>query len=78
MLFPKKRLLIKDAFNFPAGNMFWARISAVYQIFNKKIIRASPKEKDQGDDTILHGIERFWPFLVKFNGFYYKTILYYI
>ena len=78
LLFPKRRLLINDALNFPSGNMFWARISAIYQIFNKKIIKFTPKEKGQIDGTILHGIERFWPFLIKLNGFCYKTILYYI
>ena len=76
ILFPKLNIKLKNEFNFPAGNMFWARTSAIYQIFNEKIIQSTPKEKGQFDGTLLHGIERFWPFLVKLNGFYYKTILY--
>ena len=76
ILFPERRTKIKNVLNFPAGNMFWARTSAIYQIFNEKIIGAVPKEKGQNDGTILHGIERFWPFLVKFNGYYSKTIFY--
>ena len=76
ILFPKLNIKLKNEFNFPAGNMFWARTSAIYQIFNEKIIQSIPEEKGQFDGTLLHGIERFWPFLVKLNGFYYKTILY--
>lgn len=76
ILFPERRTKIKNVLNFPAGNMFWARTSAIYQIFNEKIIGAVPEEKGQNDGTILHGIERFWPFLVKFNGYYSKTIFY--
>ena len=62
--------------NFPAGNMFWARISAIYQIFNEKLINLAPREYGQKDDTLLHAIERFWLFLVKLNGFSYKTYIY--
>ena len=58
--------------------MFWARTSAIYQIFNEKIIKNTPEEKGQTDGTIMHGIERIWLYLVKLNGFDYKTILYYI
>jgi lipopolysaccharide biosynthesis protein len=58
--------------------MFWARTKAVYQIFNNKIIKLAPKEKGQLDKTILHAIERLWLYLVKINGFYYKTFIYYI
>ena len=57
---------------FPAGNMFWAKIQAIYQIFNIKILY--PKELNQTNDTIMHGIERIWLYLVKLNGYYYKTI----
>ena len=62
--------------NFPAGNMFWARTNAVYQIFNEKLIKLTPRENGQKDDTLLHAIERFWIFLVKLNGFFYKTYFY--
>ena len=78
LLFPKRLSQIKYAINFPAGNMFWARISAIYQIFDDKIMQNSPSEEGQNDGTILHGIERAWPFIAKFNGFHYKKILYYI
>lgn len=60
--------------DFPAGNMFWAKVQAVFQIFNIDIFNQFPKERHQVDGTIMHGIERFWLFLVKMNGFYYKKI----
>ena len=59
---------------FPAGNMFWARVTAVYQIFEINFYNKFDKEDDQTNDTIMHGIERIWLFLVKINGFYYKKI----
>ena len=60
--------------DFPAGNMFWAKVQAVFQIFNIDISKQFPTEKCQADGTIMHGIERIWLFLVKMNGFYYKKI----
>ena len=60
---------------FPAGNMFWARTKAIYQIF--KININFPDELNQVNDTIMHAIERIWLYLVKLNGYYYKTIFKY-
>ena len=57
---------------FPAGNMFWAKTKAIYQIFNVRL--RYPKELNQTNETIMHGIERIWLYLVKLNGYYYKTI----
>ena len=76
ILFPKKKLKTNDIIDFPAGNMFWAKTKAIYQMFDEKIIKLAPREKGQFDGTILHGIERFWIYLVKLNGFFYKKILY--
>ena len=75
-LFPNKNLRAGDVMNFPVGNMFWARTQAIYQIFDERIIKLVPEENGQKDGTILHAIERFWTYLVKLNGFNYKTILY--
>ena len=71
-LFSKYRIK-NDYFDYPSGNMFWAKVNAVYQIFNfnKKYF---PKEKGQLNLTIIHGIERLWLFIVKINGYYYKKI----
>ena len=60
--------------NFPAGNMFWARIVAISQIFSYDFSKYFPEEDDQTNDTIMHAIERIWLYLVKFNDFYYKMI----
>jgi lipopolysaccharide biosynthesis protein len=61
--------------DFPAGNMFWAKTKAIYQIFEVNLNTKFANEKDQTNDTIMHGIERIWLYLVKLNGYYYKTIL---
>ena len=64
---------ICDYFDFPAGNMFWAKTEAIYQIFNIQL--RFPKELNQTNQTIMHAVERIWLFLVKLNGYYYKTIM---
>ena len=61
--------------NFPAGNMFWAKIGAIYQIFIYDFSKYFPNEDNQTNDTIMHGIERIWLYLVKSNKFYYKVNL---
>ena len=55
---------------FPAGNMFWAKINTIYQIFEYNFNICFFKEKDLTNDSIIHGIERIWLYLVKINGFY--------
>ena len=57
---------------FPVGNMFWARIKAIYQIFNLRL--EFPDELGQTNETIMHAIERIWLYIVKLNGYSYKTI----
>ena len=78
ILFPDRDIWAGNIITFPVGNMFWARTKAVYQIFNNKIIQLAPEENGAVDNTIIHAIERIWIYLVKLNGFYYKSILYYI
>ena len=60
--------------DFPMGNMFWARVKSVYQIFFIKFYEQIPPENKQLDGTLFHGIERIWLYLVKYNGYYYKKI----
>ena len=71
-IFPKYKIGTK--LDFPAGNMFWAKTNSIYQIFEIDIEKMFDKENDQTNDTIMHGIERIWLYLVKLNGYYYKTI----
>ena len=72
--FPDKKYQVGKILDFPIGNMFWSRVSAVHQIFELNISDQFPTEKWQTDFTIMHAIERFWLFLVKINGYYYKKI----
>ena len=71
-LFPEHEL--GELINFPAGNMFWAKVKAIYQIFIYDFLEYFPAEDDQTNNTIMHGIERIWLYLVKFNHFQYKII----
>ena len=59
---------------FPSGNMFWAKVNAIHQIFGFRLINIYPKEENQTNDTIMHGIERIWLYLAKLNGYYYKIM----
>ena len=58
--------------DFPAGNMFWSKVKAVYQIFELVINKNCCKEGKPL--TVLYALERIWLFIVKMNGYYYKTI----
>jgi len=54
--------------------MFWAKTNAIYQIFRLRI--KYPEELGgQPYETIMYAIGRIWLYLVKSNGFYYKTKL---
>ena len=61
-------------FDYPAGNMFWAKVKAVYQIFELNLKTIFPEEKGQIDSTLMHGIERVWVYIAKLNEYYYKKI----
>ena len=64
--------------DFPMGNMFWARVKSVHQLFEMNFNEQFPKENKQLDGTLMHGIERIWLYIVKYNGFYYKKIFKYL
>lgn len=56
--------------DFPAGDMFWAKFKAVYQMF---IIDFSRDICEEGKPlTMLYALERIWLYIVKLNGYYYK------
>ena len=54
--------------------MFWAKVKAIYQIFDLNLEKRFPKENGQLNLTLMHGIERIWLYIVKLNGYYYKKI----
>ena len=62
---------IGNKLDFPAGDMFWARSKAVYQIFQINLEDDIYLE-GKGNQTILFAIERIWLYIVKYNGYYYK------
>jgi len=73
-IFAKFKMKIGEKIEFPIGNMFWARVNSIYQIFNEDFNKKIPKELGQKDGTIMHGIERIWLYIVKLNGYSYKKI----
>ena len=77
IMYPGTNYRIGKKIIFPVGNMFWARVDAIHQVFEQNIKNKCPKESNQIDATILHGIERIWLFVAKLNGYYYKTIFKY-
>lgn len=63
---------LPECFNFPVGNMFWARSTALEALMNLKLDREDyPMEPLPLDGTLLHAMERLLPFQVELNG--YKT-----
>lgn len=60
---------------FPAGNMFWARVDAVRQIFESDLsFEDFPEEQGQIDSTLAHAIERSWYYIAKSNGYTAKKL----
>ena len=76
-IFPLYKL--KTVPEFPASNMFWARVSAVYQVFDLKdyISYLCPIETGAIYISILHAVERIWIPLAQLNGYNYTTIFMY-
>ena len=66
-----KSLSMQNFFDFPEGNMFWAKVSAIYPIFNlyPKIVMTKKSSL-----IIQNNLEYIWVFLLKLNGFFYKKI----
>ena len=76
-LAPYLRISTKNL-DFPMGNMFWAKIKSVFQIFLFDFNDLIPEENKQLDGTLIHGIERIWLYIAKYNGYYYKKICKYV
>ena len=56
--------------DFPAGDMFWAKLKAIYQIF---LFDFSNDICEEGKPlTMLYALERIWLYIVKLNGYNYK------
>ena len=60
---------------YPLGNMFWAKVDAIKQAFRHKyvyMLKNIDTEKDLNITSYFN--EVFWLYLVKKNGYFYKTI----
>jgi len=66
--------IVGNNFKYPLGNMFWARVNAVYQIFEHRFIRIFSEEEQKVNNETVKLSELIWLYLVKINGYYYKTI----
>ena len=69
------KLRIGKKLDIPLGNMFWAKVNSIYQIFEKEFVNDIEKEferKNKGKSNFR--IESIWLFVVKLNGYYYKKI----
>ena len=61
---------------FPAGNMFWARVDAVSNVFHTGFTADDfQEESGQIDATLAHQLERLWVYAAMSNGFSYLKIL---
>lgn len=59
-------------FNFPVGNMFWARPEALKCLFDRNFSwQEYPEEPLPYDGTLLHGLERITPSVANKHGYQY-------
>jgi lipopolysaccharide biosynthesis protein len=64
---------LPDQFDYPVGNMFWARVSAIKTALLAEFQWEDyPPEPLPYDGSDLHALERLWPFIVSNQG--YKII----
>lgn len=60
----------------PLGSMFWVRTDALKHLFaHDWQYEEMPKEPIQNDATILHAIERIYPFCVQEAGYYSAWVM---
>jgi lipopolysaccharide biosynthesis protein len=59
---------------FPLGNMFWARIDAIKDIFELDKDVVIQPEPLPYDGSYMHALERITPAVVNKNGYKYVTV----
>ena len=61
---------------YPLGNMFWAKVDAIKQVFRHKFVYMLKKidTTEKGLNITSYFNEVFWLYLVKLNGYFFKTI----
>ena len=65
---------ISKDFKFPIGNMFWARIKAVNQAFDFKYVSMMDKNQPEDWNISSYGNEVMWLYIVKLNGYFFRTV----
>ena len=69
------KLRIGKKLELPLGNMFWAKVNSIFQIFDKEFqnhIKNSIEQKPKRN--AIYVMERLLIVIVKLNGYYYKKI----
>ena len=62
-------------FKYPLGNMFWAKVDAIRQVFSHKYVYMLQKhDAEENYQFISHTYEIAWLYIVKLNGYFYKTV----
>lgn len=64
-----------NKFDFPVGNMFWFRPTAIEGLFSYLTIDMFEEEPIPTDGTLAHAVERVILLESKINGFSYKKII---
>ncbi|MGA4533302.1 rhamnan synthesis F family protein [Ectopseudomonas chengduensis] len=59
---------------FPVGNMFWARVDAIKNLFDLVPENILQREPLPYDGSFMHAIERITPHLIESNGYQYSTV----
>ncbi|AJI47614.1 glycosyltransferase [Francisella philomiragia] len=59
---------------FPLGNMFWARVDAIRDIFSLNEDMILQEEPLPRDGSYMHALERIIPNIVEKNGYKYVTV----
>ena len=59
---------------FPLGNMYWARVDAIKELFSLDKDKILQEEPLPYDGSFMHAIERITPHLVTSNNYEYITV----
>ena len=71
-MFPGKK--VGKELKYPIGNMFWARVDAIRQMFSHKFVYMFERNEAESSNITSHGNEIFWLYFVKENNYSYQTI----
>ena len=66
--FNMQNIIKSDFIDFPEGNMFWVKVNAIYSIFNLNSFTRKFRL------IVENNLEKIWVYIVKLNGYVYKTI----